>query len=159
LPGRFPSCWHAILPGRYSPYLPNILTRQQLAIMQAQGPRMDDNYDFRTKALRPLSEGVVGSIVSAAVHADPEPVHAVTETDEQPTPSRQVGRKSKAPQSTREDFTGRPAPLQVKIPTDMIQSLNLHSISTGKTMSELVIDCITSPQMLGKAWISTRKAV
>jgi len=120
---------------------------------------MDDNYDFRTKARRPLSEGFVGSIPSAPVRADPEPVHVVTETNEQPTPSSQVGRKSKAPQSTREDFSGPAGPLQVKIPTDMIQSLKLHSISTGKTMSELVIDCITSPQMIGKAWIATRKAV
>mgnify|MGYP003145673657 CR=1 FL=1 len=140
------------------PYVPIKLTRQQLAGVSAWSSEMDDSYDFKAKPGPRLSESVMDSISAASVPAAPEPVQNVPETEHQPAASNQASRKPKAPQSTREDFTGPPAPLQVKIPTDMIQSLKLHSISTGTTMSELVFDCLTSPQMLGKAWISTRKA-
>ena len=126
--------------------------------MRAQGSTMDDTYDFKAKPGPRLSESFASSIPTAPVPVAPEPVQDDPETNQQPAASNQASRKPKAPQSTREDFTGPPAPLQVKIPTDMIQSLKLHSISTGSTMSELVFDCLTSPQMLGKAWISTRKA-
>jgi hypothetical protein len=47
-------------------------------------------------------------------------------------------------------------PLQVKIPADLIQSLKLHAISSGQTMSEMVLECLTSKATIGKAWISTR---
>ena len=126
--------------------------------MWARGSNMDDNYDFKAKPGPRLSESVMDSISTRSVPTPVEPVQDVTETEQQPAASNQVSRKPKAPLSTAGDFTGPMAPCQLKIPTDLIQSLKLHSISTGKTMSELVFECVTSPEMLGKAWISTRKA-
>ena len=38
----------------------------------------------------------------------------------------------------------------------MIQSLKLHAISTDRTMSEMVLECLTSNATISKAWISTR---
>jgi len=68
-------------------------------------------------------------------------------------------RQSRAAQPAgKDDFTGAPVPLQVKIPTDMVQSLKLHAIAGDKTMSELVLECLTSNTSITKAWISTRRA-
>jgi len=58
----------------------------------------------------------------------------------------------------RDEFTGALQPLQVKIPADLIQSLKLHAIGTGRTMSDLVLDCLTSDQQITKAWVSSRRA-
>lgn len=76
----------------------------------------------------------------------------------QATAAAATRRKTSAPTSTKEDFTGASVPLQVKLPQDLIQSLKLHSISSGKTMSEMVLDCLTSGESIGKAWVSTRRA-
>jgi hypothetical protein len=128
---------------------------------------MEENYDFSVKPQTRLSDGlgepprethIAGKTIlenlpqqigSDALNTDIPSVES--------TPPRRKTRQQAA-QSTRDDFTGPNAPMQVKMPTDLIQSLKLHSISTGKTMSELVLECLTSPEMLGKAWISTRKA-
>lgn len=151
-------CEHDGLPGRCTSYLPIKLTRQQLANMRARGSLMDDTYSFKpTTGPRP-GEGFVSNVPKAPVPAPPETVQDDPEPDQQPAASNQSGRKQKAQVSTAADFTGPLAPCQLKIPTDLIQSLKLHSISSGKTMSELVFECITSPEMLGKAWISTRRA-
>ena len=87
-----------------------------------------------------------------------EPAPAPIEEPAAPAPAAPARRKTTAPASTREDFTAPTVPLQVKLPQDLIQSLKLHSISTGKTMSELVLDCMTSGEFIGKAWVSTRRA-
>jgi len=58
----------------------------------------------------------------------------------------------------RDEFTGALQPLQVKIPSDLIQSLKLHAIGTDKTMSDLVLDCLTSDVQITKAWVSSRRA-
>jgi hypothetical protein len=44
------------------------------------------------------------------------------------------------------------------LPQDLVQSLKLHSISDGKSMSEIVLECLTSDRFIGKAWVSTRRA-
>lgn len=63
-----------------------------------------------------------------------------------------------SPANGRDEFTGALQPLQVKIPADLIQSLKLHAIGTDKTMSELVLECLTSDQQITKAWVSSRRA-
>ncbi len=119
---------------------------------------MDDTYDFKSKTAPQNRESFAGSIPAAPVHVPADDEISTLETEQEPAAASSSTRKTKAVSSTRDDFTGPPAPLQVKIPTDMIQSLKLHSISAGKTMSELVFECLTSQEMLGKAWISTRRA-
>ncbi len=84
---------------------------------------------------------------------DPDPASEPTE------PAKAKREKApKEPTSTRDDFTNACQPLQIKVPQDLIQSLKLHSIATGQTMSELVLDCLTSDQFISKAWVSTRRA-
>ena len=68
-------------------------------------------------------------------------------------PSR---RKTKA--ATANQFTGPLAPAQFKLPADLLQSLKLHAIDSNETMSEIVLRCLTSTDIIEKAWISTRKA-
>ena len=89
------------------------------------------------------------------LESSPQTVEDLTQSS---TPARRKPTAKPEPVSSREDFTNPAAPLQVKIPTDLIQSLKLHSIANGKTMSEMVLDCLTSPEFLQKAWISTRRA-
>jgi len=75
------------------------------------------------------------------------------ESDAAPASSR---RKAKSAPSSQ--FSGAPVPAQFKLPADLLQSLKLHSIDSNETMSEIVLRCLTSTDLLEKAWISTRKA-
>ena len=60
--------------------------------------------------------------------------------------------------ATTEMFNGPVAPLQVKLPQDLVVSLRLHAIGTGETISEIVLRCLTTPESVTKAWVSTRQA-
>jgi hypothetical protein len=60
--------------------------------------------------------------------------------------------------SSRDEFTGTAVPVQVKLPEDLAMSLRLLSIQTGRTMSDLVLEALTTPAVISKAWISTRRA-
>jgi hypothetical protein len=86
----------------------------------------------------------------------PTPKPLATEAEDTPAPPKK--RRETGPASTRDQFTGALQPLQVKVPEDMIQSLKLHAISSGKTMSEIVLDGLTSTDVVSKAWVSTRQA-
>lgn len=59
--------------------------------------------------------------------------------------------------SMQTPFDGPPTQVQLRLPQDLVQSLRLHSISEGKTMSQLVLECCISETTINKAWISTRK--
>ena len=59
---------------------------------------------------------------------------------------------------TANQFSGPTAPVQFKLPADLISSLKLHSINTNESMSDIVLRCLTSADLIEKAWISTRKA-
>ena len=100
-----------------------------------------------------------GSPASSSLSSrqETEPPASVPIDQDQDAVNSPPRRRSTAPTSTREEFTLPCSPLQVKIPQDLIQSLKLHSINSGKTMSELVLDCLTSDQQIAKAWISTRR--
>jgi len=88
----------------------------------------------------------------------PEPPASIPMQEDETPASSSQRRRPAAATSSRDEFTAPPAPLQVKLPQDLIQSLKLHSIATGKTMSDLVLECLTSDQQISKAWISTRRA-
>lgn len=68
------------------------------------------------------------------------------------------GRKRSAATGSRSDFTEPSVPCQFKLPRDLVASLKLHSISSGKSMSEIVTECCTSPEWVSKAWVSSRKS-
>ena len=78
------------------------------------------------------------------------------ETQSEESPSRPSRTSGGTAASGRDEFTGALQPLQVKIPADLIQSLKLHVISNDKTMSKMVLECLTGPATISKAWISTR---
>lgn len=65
-------------------------------------------------------------------------------------------KRTRKPSSTAKDFTEPAVPMQVKIPADLVQSLKLHSFTTGRTMSDLVLEALTSGEMVTKAWVATR---
>ena len=79
------------------------------------------------------------------------------ESQSDDTPARGPRQSSsQTPANSRDEFTGAPVPLQIRVPNDLVQSLKLHSISTGQNMSELVLECLTTNATITKAWISTR---
>jgi len=80
------------------------------------------------------------------------------ESDSQAAPSETAKPKAKTKTSTREHFTDGLVPSQFKLPSDLVASLKLHSIASGRSMSEIVLDCLTSEEMIAKAWISTKRA-
>jgi len=112
---------------------------------------MDEHTSYRdsieTRVSRPGPEPTVSTDAAFAPADEPQ--------NEPAAPTR---RRAKEQPNTRSDFTEPAAPLQVKLPQDLIQSLKLHSIANGKTMSDLVLDCLTSESCISKAWISTRRA-
>lgn len=71
-------------------------------------------------------------------------------------PQTSVTKRTRKPSSTAKDFTGDLIPMQVKLPSDLVQSLKLHSFTTGRTMSDLVLEALTSGEMVTKAWVATR---
>ena len=81
-------------------------------------------------------------------------VHGSSEPDE----PKETGRRKKEAPTTAADFTGPLVPLQVKLPQDLVQSLKLHAIAGNETMGDIVLRCLTSETMVGKAWISTRRS-
>jgi len=74
------------------------------------------------------------------------------ETD---APSRSKRQRSATPTG---EFTDALTPVQFKLPGDLCRTLKLLSIQTGKSMSELVLEHLTSEQIIRPVWISSRKA-
>ena len=60
-------------------------------------------------------------------------------------------------QSTTDDFKGDLVPLQVRVPSDLRESLKLLALSANKSMSDLVLRCLTTDAVISRTWIQTRK--
>jgi len=60
------------------------------------------------------------------------------------------------PTSTLEDFKGGLQHLQVRLPSDLCKSLKLASIQEERSISDIVLDCLTSQNMMAKKWIHTK---
>lgn len=56
------------------------------------------------------------------------------------------------------EFTDSPAPIQFKLPGDLCRTLKLLSIQQGKSMSEIVLEALTSDTVIRPVWIASRKA-
>ena len=77
----------------------------------------------------------------------------------QSTPEDVRARMRKPSTSTnRDDFTGDMVPLQIRVPNDLSQSLRLQSIMTGRTVSDLALEALTSSELIPKSWIQVRNA-
>ena len=70
----------------------------------------------------------------------------------------QSSHEKKPAAPSKSEFTGSSVPLQVRLPQDLVQSLRLLSIQQNRSMSEIVLDCLTSGEVIAKAWVTTRKA-
>lgn len=81
----------------------------------------------------------------------------LSETESTPEAPAAPSRRRKQ-QPTANEFSGSLIPAQFKLPVDLVQSLKLHAIDTGENMSEIVLRCLTTSDVVAKAWISTRKA-
>ena len=78
-----------------------------------------------------------------------------TRSDAAPTAARSdAGEK---PSRAREDWAGSPTPVQVKLPADLVKSLKLIGFDTGKTVSELVLECLTTTATIEKTWVASRR--
>lgn len=51
------------------------------------------------------------------------------------------------------EYTGAKKPLQVRLPADLCDSLKLHAIKDDKSISDIVLECLTSKKMVGKAHV------
>ncbi len=100
--------------------------------------------EFRTRTA-PLEERVQSSD------------ELLTDTDSGVESSPAPSRRRKQVDTTNQ-FSGPLAPVQFKLPADLISSLKLHSINGNESMSDIVLRCLTSADLIEKAWISTRKA-
>ncbi len=94
----------------------------------------------------------------AARDKQPEPPPVPPEAIPERRQTQQPAATQKKSKSSREQFSGALQPLQAKLPDDLIQSLRLIAIGEGKTLSELTLEFLTSPQLVRKAWVSHRQA-
>lgn len=56
------------------------------------------------------------------------------------------------------EFTDSPIPVQFKLPADLCRTLKLLSIQQNKSMSEIVLEALTSDTVIRPVWIASRKA-
>lgn len=84
---------------------------------------------------------------------DPDP-DTPAASDPAPAPSRKRSRST----SHDAEFTGPLAPIQLKLPADLIQSLRLAAIQQNETMSAVVLRCLTSSDSVTKMWVSSRRS-
>ena len=61
-------------------------------------------------------------------------------------------------QSTADEFKGGLVPLQIRVPSDMRESLKLLSYDGKESMSDLVMRCLTTDAVIHRAWIQQRKS-
>ena len=72
-------------------------------------------------------------------------------------PAEPVERSSRSSRDAREEWSGPQTPLQVRLPSDLIKSLKLQSFDTGKSISELVFESLTTAATIERTWVSTRR--
>ena len=78
----------------------------------------------------------------------------VTTKIETSTPRRTAPRE---PASTRSQFNGNSVPIQLKLDSELIESLKLIAVSSKRSMSEIVMDCLTTNSKINKTWTTSRR--
>jgi len=71
--------------------------------------------------------------------------------------ARPIETAERSTRNSKEDWSGPQTPLQVRLPADMIKSLKLQSFDTGKSISELVFEFLTTASTIERTWIATRR--
>ena len=71
--------------------------------------------------------------------------------------SEPVERSSRSSRESREEWQGPQTPIQVRLPADLIKSLKLQGFDTGKSISDLVLECLTTTATIERTWVSTRR--
>ena len=66
-------------------------------------------------------------------------------------------RRRRRSESAAMEFNGALVPLQIRVPQDLVQSLRLLAIDQNKTVSEIVLESLTSGVKVEKAWVARRK--
>ena len=67
------------------------------------------------------------------------------------------GSSSSRSRKAADEFTGPATPCQLRLPNDLITSLRLLAFQSGRSMSDLAFEALTSEATISKAWVSTRK--
>ena len=100
----------------------------------------------------------IGSSPASASSSDYRSESPASSSQESEDIQPSARRKPIAPANTRSDFTEPSIPCQFKLPRDLVASLKLHAISQNRSMSDIVLECLTSDMLVGKAWVSSRRA-
>lgn len=105
--------------------------------------------DFNTQlGIRSNTDPRPTAIPTPTVRQDVAPAARLTET---------VERSSRSSRESREEWSGPQTPVQVRLPADLIKSLKLQSFDTGKSISDLVLECLTTGATIERTWVSTRR--
>jgi len=76
-------------------------------------------------------------------------------------PPRDTQPAAPAPRTRKtpdDEFKGPPTAVQFRLPADLVTSLRLLSFQTGRSMSEIAFEAMTSETTIVKAWVSTRRS-
>lgn len=76
-----------------------------------------------------------------------------------PTELAAATAETKRIKSDADAFTGPLSPVQLRLPADMISSLRLLSYQSGRSMSELAMECFTTETIITKTWVTSRRSV
>jgi len=75
-----------------------------------------------------------------------------------PNESTAATAETKRIKSDADAFTGPLSPVQLRIPADLISSLRLLAYQSGRSMSELAIECFTTETIIPKTWVTSRRS-
>ena len=131
-----------------------MLVRQSIVSMMPEARSMEDS----TNRTAPVSS-LRSSFLNRSSVSDERIVTSdelLSESDS--APEAPAAPKRRKQSSNLDEFTGSLVPAQFKLPADLVQSLKLHSIGTNESMSAIVLRCLTSTDVVTKAWVQSRKA-
>ena len=57
-----------------------------------------------------------------------------------------------------DEFTGSQTAVQFRLPADLVLSLRLQSFDTGRSMSDLCFEALTTETVIAKSWVSSRRS-
>lgn len=118
-----------------------------------------DDY-WRDRALQSRGSGYSDPLRPISLEpapATPDPAPITQDIDTDTDRGRVAASRRKRQDSAPADFGGAMVPLQIRVPQELVQSLRLLSIDTGKTVSELVLESLVHGVKIEKAWVSRRK--
>ena len=76
------------------------------------------------------------------------------DTEDERAPRTRPRRKT----SSASEFTGGLAPIQFRLPSDLVTSMKLLSLQEGTTLSELALRLLTTSEVCPRVWVSRRNA-